>query len=84
MLLIALGAVVFVALLAWMTVSGKKFRVEVCMSHEGRSACKVAAGATREAALRTAVDNACALIAFGVTENGQCTRSVPLRITDLE
>ena len=77
------GAAAFVALLAYLTVSGNKVRVEVCMEFQGRQSCRVASASTEPEALRTAVDNACATIAFGVTDNGQCTRSRPVSIRRL-
>ena len=83
-LLGVLGAAAFIGLLTWLTVGGDKVRVEVCMQHRDRSACKIAVGDTRDAAIRTGIDNACALIAFGVTENGQCSRSQPLSVRVLE
>jgi hypothetical protein len=54
-----------------------QYRVEVCMDFEGRSSCRTAAGSTEEFALRSATDNACALIATGVTDTMACTRSQP-------
>jgi hypothetical protein len=77
-LVIVLGILAFIGLLTWLTLGGKRVRVEVCMEHAGRQACKVASGRDESAATRTAIDNACAEIAFGVTENGQCTRSNPV------
>jgi len=79
-LLIILGIAAFIAVLTYLTLGGKRVRVEVCMSHSGRQACKVASGRDQTAATRTAIDNACADIAFGVTENGQCTRSTPISV----
>lgn len=75
-----LAAAAFLLLAGWMTwtmLEGRRWRVEVCMEYRGRSACRTAAGATREEALRTAVDNACALLASGMTESIQCGRSEP-------
>ena len=78
------GILAFLGLLTYLTLSGRNARVEVCMQHRGQQACRSASGATRDAAVRTAIDNACALIAFGVTENGQCSRSRPVSIRDLQ
>jgi len=77
---IVLGILAFVCMLAYLTLSGKRVKVEVCMEHAGRTACKVASGRDQTAATRAATDNACADIAFGVTENGQCTRSNPVSV----
>jgi len=74
----------FLGVMTWMMLGQRKNRVEVCMGFQGRTACKVASGETREEALRTATDNACALIAFGVTDSGACGRSQPLSVKWLD
>jgi hypothetical protein len=81
------GAALFLLFLGAMTfmmLGQRKNRVEVCMGFQGRTACKIASGETRDEALRTATDNACALIAFGVTDNGQCGRSQPVSVKWLD
>jgi hypothetical protein len=73
-----LGAVAaFIALLTALTLSGRKVKIEVCMNYQGRQACKVASGADQQAALRTAVDNACADIAFGMAQSTECSNTRP-------
>jgi len=74
----------FLGVMTFMMLGQRKNRVEVCMGFQGRTACKIASGETRDEALRTASDNACALIAFGVTDNGQCGRSQPLSVKWLD
>jgi len=54
---------------------------EVCITYNGRTDCGEAWGATREEALRTATDNACALIAGGMTDTIRCTNTEPVRVT---
>ncbi|HTM48596.1 MAG TPA: hypothetical protein VL285_07950 [Bryobacteraceae bacterium] len=66
--IVVLGAVVYTTMSAGAT----KYRVEVCMEFQGRSACRTASAATEQQALRTAHDNACALISSGVTDSMQC------------
>ena len=66
--ILVIGAVVY----STMTTSRQKFRVEVCMEYQGRQACRIASAATEQQALRTAHENACALIASGVTDSIQC------------
>lgn len=63
-------AVVAAVLYSTMAVGG--YRVEVCMDYQGRSACRTASASTEDQALRTATENACALIASGVTDTIQC------------
>jgi hypothetical protein len=69
------GAVV--AALIHSTMNLAQYRVEVCMDYQGRSSCRTAAGSTEEFALRSATDNACALIASGVTDTMGCGRTPP-------
>jgi hypothetical protein len=58
-----------------------KYRLEVCMQFNGNSACRTASASTKEFALRTAMQNACAQIASGVTDSLACERSEPLKVT---
>ena len=78
---IVLLSILFLAVVAgaliYTTMGQSQFRVEACMEFKGRSSCRVAGGATRNAALRTAVSNACAQIASGVTDTIQCENGVP-------
>ena len=46
---------------------------EACVEFRGRVQCREAQGATRDEAIRTARDNACALLATGRKENIECT-----------
>ena len=69
------GAVVVALIRSTMNLA--KYRVEVCMSYQGRSECRTAAGSTEEFALRTATTNACALISSGVTDSMACERGAP-------
>ncbi len=60
--------------------SHKAYRVRVCMSYKGGSNCGRASADKREEALRAATVNACALIASGVIESGQCENSTPASV----
>lgn len=74
--------IVFLAVLVFSTLSlmRGRHRVEVCMQFGGRTNCRVASGATRDNALRTAITNACALISGGVTDSQQCESSPPVSV----
>ena len=52
---------------------------EACVTFNGRSECRIAAGRTEEEATRTAVDLACAFLAAGMTESVACTTRSPVR-----
>ena len=54
-----------------------RIRCEVCITFQGRQACRTAAASTRELALRAATDNTCAQISSGVTDVNQCTNTAP-------
>jgi hypothetical protein len=48
---------------------------EVCITFEGRDACRTVAAKTEEEGLRGAVNNACALLSSGVTDTLRCERA---------
>lgn len=73
-----IGVVAFIGLLTYMTMGLKQHRVEVCMEFNGRKNCAIASGPTREQALRTAGDTACATISSGMTESVTCGRTPPV------
>lgn len=50
---------------------------EVCITFEGRDACRTVAGKTEEDSRRGAVTNTCALLASGVTDSLRCERTAP-------
>ena len=57
--------------------SAGRIRCEVCVTYHGRQSCRTASARTRELALRTATENACALISSGVTDSNQCNHTEP-------
>lgn len=75
---------VFVGVITYQMLGHRQNRVEVCMTFDGRSNCSTAAGNTKEEALRTATDSACATIAFGVTDSQACGRSKPVSVRWLD
>jgi hypothetical protein len=76
--LLGIGFVVLVVvLLIYTTVGHGRVRSEVCITFQGRTACRTASAATKEEALRAAVQNACALISSGVTDSIACQNTPP-------
>ncbi|MGH9721202.1 MAG: hypothetical protein ACRD8O_13385 [Bryobacteraceae bacterium] len=71
---LVLGVIVFT------TMGTNKYRCEVCMDYQGRRSCRVAGASTEQQALRTAVENACALIASGVTDTIGCGNTPPASV----
>lgn len=55
-------------------------RCEVCISFEGRQACRAVDGNTQAEAQQAAVTNTCALLASGVTQTMACERTPPTKL----
>jgi hypothetical protein len=76
-IIIAAFVVAFAALITYSTMHGPRYRVEVCMTYGGRSACKTVSAKGEAAAIRSARENACADIASGVTDTMRCEQGQP-------
>ncbi len=72
-----LVAVGFVGLVVYRSLHTGGYRCEVCVTFNGRQACRVVEGGTEAEARAGAVNNACAVLAAGVTETLACERTVP-------
>lgn len=59
--------------------SATRATCEACVTFGGRTECRIASGRTPEEAIRTAVDNACAFLAAGMTDSVACTTRSPVR-----
>jgi len=82
-----IGILLFAGLLGlivYSTMGLASHRVEVCMEFNGRTSCRTTSGSTRDFALRTAVTNACAGIASGVTDSIACEQKTPAKVTWLK
>ena len=66
-----------VAVVVYSSFQVSEFECEVCMTFEGNQSCRRVNAKTELEALRGATDNACALIASGVTQTMRCTHSEP-------
>ena len=83
--LLWVGVVVaFIGLLTWLTLGQKQIRVKVCAEYQGRTNCATAAGPSRDQALRSATDTACATIASGMTDSMSCSHKPPVSIEWLD
>jgi len=83
-LIVLVFVIVFAAIL-WNSMGDlAQHRVEVCIEFQGRSVCRIASGATQEAALRAARDNACGILSSGVTDSIACQNTTPSKVTWLE
>jgi hypothetical protein len=72
-----LFAIGFIALLAYSTLHGPQYRVEVCMTFNGQSTCKTVNAKSEEGAMRSARENACADISSGVDDTIRCQNMEP-------
>ena len=54
---------------------------EICITYNGRTACRVASGVVEAEAIRTAADMACSGLASGMTDRINCQSTKPSRIT---
>ena len=68
---------VFLLFVVSTTFQGDRVGVEVCMAFRGQRDCRKAQAKDRQEALRTAITNACAQLASGVTDTGQCENTPP-------
>jgi hypothetical protein len=84
-LLISLAFLAAFAILMYTSFQGMStHRVEVCMEFQGRQACRTASASTKDQALRTATDNACAQISSGMTDSIGCSQSMPQSVKWLD
>lgn len=73
--------IVVLAVLVYSSFHLAAYGVEVCMNYNGRTACSTAKGASKETALDSAIQTACAQIASGVTDTIGCGRTAPAKET---
>lgn len=76
--------VAFITLVAYTTLAGPRFRVEVCMEYQGRTACRTVSAKSEQAAVRSGAENACADIVSGVTDTMRCGSSEPKSVKWLQ
>ena len=84
---VIVGIVIFLALIGivvYSTLTLGGHRVRACMSFHGQTNCRTATGSTAEFATRTAIQNACAGIASGVTDSIACEQSAPVSLDTLK
>jgi len=65
------------AFVVWSSFQVSAVECEVCVRFEGRETCRAASAATRDEALRSATDNACALLTSGMTNSIRCQQAEP-------
>ena len=78
--LIVVGFLAVIGYIVYSSLRLNKFSCEVCMEFRGGKACRTASADTREEAVRTAIDNACAQLVSGMTDSMACTQTPPKSI----
>jgi hypothetical protein len=73
---VMLGAA-FIAAMFFATQRESAVQCELCMEFGGRTACRTASAADRDAAVRGAITTACAVLSSGVTQGLECDRTPP-------
>lgn len=73
------GIVAIVGVVVYTSLQEGGVRCEVCISFQGREACRAVDGTVEQDARQAAVTNACALLASGVTQTMACERTTPTR-----
>lgn len=73
---IAFGVLV-VAMVLVTTFRQDRVRCQVCVTFNGQRDCRTASATSQQEAIRTAVSNACAQLASGVTESTRCESTTP-------
>ena len=68
---------VVIGFIVYSTLTTGRVRCQVCITYRGQKACRTASASTRDLALRTATENACALLSSGVTDSNQCNNTPP-------
>ena len=75
--LVAIAALATIGMLVLGVRQSLNVSCEACITFQGRSACRTAVGAGEKEATTGAIQNACALIAAGMTQSVQCQNKPP-------
>ncbi len=73
-------SIAFAGFIVFNSFHAPNFQCEVCITFGERSACRTVEGATETEARASAVNNACALLAQGVTDTIACERTTPTHV----
>jgi hypothetical protein len=77
--LLAAGFLLFVGLVIYRSFHVAGYRCDVCITFQGRHACRSVDGPTERDALSGAVTNTCAQLASGVTDSIACEHTTPAK-----
>jgi hypothetical protein len=74
-----LALLVLAGIIVYASLGLTTHRCEVCVTFDGRQACRTVEGGSEDEAMTGATTNACALVASGVAETMRCQRTPPAR-----
>lgn len=77
---VGLASLFFIAAVIYGTTRIPSVECEVCIEFHGVTVCRIVQAATPEEARTSGMNNACALVASGVTDTLACERQVPLKL----
>jgi hypothetical protein len=77
--LVILGFLAFVAFVVGRSFQVAGYQCTLCMSFNGRDVCRTVEAATATDARASAINNACAFLASGVTDSMACERGRPIK-----
>ena len=79
--LLLIGALLlFMAFIVYRSLYVAGYQCTVCVEFHGQSVCRKVEGPTEHDALMGATNNACALLASGVTDSIACERTQPTKV----
>ncbi len=81
---VVLFLAIFAGMIAYATLHGPRYRAEICVAFNGRTACKTVSAKSEQAAIRSGTDGGCADIASGVTETMKCEGAEPASVKWLQ
>lgn len=86
LLLALVVSAAFVAVVIYRSLHVAGYRCELCLSFKGQRVCRAVEGSTEAEARSAALNNACAVLAAGVTETLACERTEPdtIRCTPID
>jgi hypothetical protein len=78
--IIALGAILFIGVMAYSTLQETQQKYEVCVAFKGSTHCSTSSGASYDQAVHSAHEIDCELLSNGRDENMACLANQPTSI----
>jgi len=75
--IVASALILFIAFVVYRSLHSSGHRCSVCINFRGQEVCRTVDGATEQEARSSAITNACAFLASGVTDSLACERTQP-------